>query len=124
MTTLSDAPLALFVLYLPTTGSDGQPVSADLVAAVTERVAGFAGGCTLLATSHGAWVDGAGSVWRDEVAPLMAIAPLGPATDCFFERLAHELAACLGQRQIFIHRAPVSLVTPLITGPAPRDDQS
>lgn len=105
--------LALYTVYLPLNGNDGQPIAASRLNWARSEIVRYAGGCTVLPASDGLWVADGGQVYLDRVVPILVVAPAGPETEWFFRRLAAELAILLEQHEIFIHRTPVSVVEAL-----------
>lgn len=100
----------LFTIYLPLSTRDGRPVPAERLLWARDRIAGFAQGCTVLSPSDGMWVSQCGQVHHDSVLPIQVVAPATADSDRFFAALAGDLAALLGQDEIFIHVASVTRV--------------
>ena len=100
----------LFTIYLPLSTRDGRPVPTARLLWARDQIAGFAQGCTVLSPSDGLWVSRLGQVHHDSVLPIQVVAPATPESDRFFAALASDLAALLGQYEIFIHVAAVALV--------------
>ena len=105
--------MMLYQLYLPLNGNDGRPLSESRLRWARDEIVRFAGGCTLLPASDGLWIAGDGQLYHDRVVPILVVAPAEQHAEWFFRRLAGELAALLGQQEIFIHCTPVAVVEAL-----------
>jgi hypothetical protein len=106
---------ALFSVYLPLTTNDGRPQPMSRLHYARDRIVAFAGGCTVLPTSEGLWVNEEGTLCRDLVVPLLVLAPAGVKSEQFFGRLAAELALLLEQQEIFVTWTPAATIeSPLV----------
>lgn len=97
--------LRLFTLCYPLT--DGEAVSKHHLDWTCEQLSRFAGGCTVLGKSDGFWVGVGGQTVKDDILPLLTVAPDGEETEQFFHHLSAHLAALLGQDVIFVYSSPV-----------------
>ena len=102
--------LALYNLYLPLNGNDGQPIPQHKLQWVWETLLRFAGGYTIVPPAKGHWSNASNVEYRDTMMPVQVVALASSETEAFFAQFIRDLAVLLGQEEIFLFSMPVSIV--------------
>ncbi|MGB0383466.1 MAG: hypothetical protein ACPGWR_01460 [Ardenticatenaceae bacterium] len=108
-----------YVLFLPLNYNNGRRIENRQLQQAQQTLLTYAGGLTQLAPATGMWIGRTGTVYRDQMMPIMVVTT-APEAESWFAQWATQMAILFGQEQIFLLAQPVRLIesVPLAVPPA------